>query len=202
MPFKTMNLYLIQSPDTVPSSDGNPDHDNPKDFLRNMLAAYRHSIPVRDIGDFVGRVLAEFFGRRRLVKKLIIGAHGYGLPSGVGLFYIGKEIIMNDDDGEKKLERLRILRAVFAPNADVFIMACKTGNDGTLLRKVSAVLGGVRVHGYTDFVTATNYLLWSSVDDETDDGNQEIVCWPTECRNLSYTNPMTGNHPRWNRGTP
>ena len=38
--------------------------------------------------------------------------------------------------------------------------------------RVSTVLGGVKVHGYTDFVTATNYLLWASVDDEADDGKQ------------------------------
>ena len=111
-------------------------------------------------------------------------------------------MIMDDDDGHEKLEKLRILAPIFTRDANVYIMACKTGNDGTLLRRVSTVLGGVKVHGYTDFVTATNYLLWASVDDEADDGNREIVCWPSECRDLSYINPRTGEHPRWKVGKP
>jgi len=199
---ETMDLYLVQSPDVVPESDGNPDHDSPKDFLRNMLKAYKDSIPVRDTADFRARVLVEFFSKRKLIKKMVIGSHGTGLPNGYGIFHIGRDIIMDDDDGRQKLDQLRVLAPLFAPDADVYIMSCKTGNDGSLLRRISIVLGGVRVHGYTDFVTATNYLLWASVDDETDDGNKEIVCWPSQCRDLSYTNPRTGDHPRWNVGKP
>jgi hypothetical protein len=199
---ETMDIYLVQSPDVVPESDGVPDHDSPKDFLRNMLKAYKTGIPVRDTPDFVGRVLYEYFSRAKLVKKMVIGSHGTGLPTGYGIFHIGRDIIMDDDDGHKKLEKLRVLAPIFTRDADVYIMACKTGNDGTLLRRVSTALGGVKVHGFTDFVTATNYWLWASVDDETDDGNKEIICWPSECRDLSYINPLTGNHPRWNVGKP
>jgi hypothetical protein len=199
---ETMDIYLVQSPDVVPESDGNPDHDSPKDFLRNMLKAYKTGIPVRDVPDFVSRVMLEYFTKGKPVKKMVIGSHGAGLPNGYGHFYIGHEFIADDKEGCEKLEKLRILAPIFTRDANVYIMACKAGNDGTLLRRVSTVLGGVKVHGYTDFITATNYLLWASVDDETDDGSKEIVCWPSECRDLSYINPQTGDNPRWTVGKP
>jgi hypothetical protein len=200
----TMDIYLVQSPTVVPESDGNPDHDSPRDFLRNMLKAYRKEIhhPVKDISDFVGRVMFEYISRRKLVKKMVIGSHGSGLATGYGLFYIGKDLIMDDDDGHQKLERLRMLSAIFSPDAEVVLMACKTGNDGSLMRRVSSVLGGVKVRGYTDYVTATNYWLWASVDDETDDGSKEIVCWSGECRDFSQTDPRTKAHPKWTVGKP
>ena len=167
-----------------------------------MLKAYKTGIPVRDVSDFVGRVMHEYFSKGKPVKKMVIGSHGTGLANGYGIFHIGRDIIMDDDDGQEKLDKLRILAPIFTDDANVYIMSCKTGNDGTLLRRISTVLGGVKVHGYTSFVTATNYLLWASVDDETDDDSKEIVCWPSECRDHSYINPQTGEHPRWNVGKP
>jgi hypothetical protein len=169
-----------------------------------MLRAYKDSIPVRDVADLIARIFFEYSNRGRLIGKLVIGSHGYGnFASGYGHFYIGKEIIMPDEESYRKLDSLKVLAPLFAPDADVIIMACQTGNNGTLLQKVSSVLGGVRVHGFTDYVTATNWWIFgATVSDETDDGNREIVCWPSECRDLSYTNPRTRMHPRWTRGYP
>src|SRR5690348_2866036 len=125
---KTMNLYLIQSPEVFSYwSPRDSDEDDPRDALKNMLKAYRGSIPVRDVGNFVGRVFTEYFRQHLPIKKMVIGTHGTGLNNGYGLFYIGKDMIMDDDDGHEKLERLRPLAPLFAPHADVFIMACKTG---------------------------------------------------------------------------
>ena len=95
-------------------------------------------------------------------------------------------------------EKLRVLAPIFAKDADVYIMACKTGNDGTLLRRISTILGGVRVHGFTNYVYATNYLYWiATVDDDTDGENREIVCWPSQCKD--YSRP---GHPPWSIGKP
>jgi hypothetical protein len=172
---ETMDLYLIQTPDSC-SGD-----ENASGYLKDLLSAYRNSVPVRDIQDFILRVITESLQRRRQIKKLVIGSHGAGLgPGRRGSFYIGKNII--DRDEEEKLNSLRILAPFFAKNADVFILACRTGNDDFLLRKVSTVLGGVRVHGYTDYITTTNYWLWASVDDGTDDEGNEVVCLPSRCQ--------------------
>jgi hypothetical protein len=206
MSAETMDLYLIQSPVVL------PDDDNLRGYNRDLLKAYKNSIPVRDIGDFISRILMEVMKRHRLIKKLVIGSHGTGLPTGYGLFYIGRDKIQTGEGwwegkyveiGEaerQRLDCLRVLAPVFARDADVYVMACKTGNDGALLRKVSQALGGVRVHGYTDYITTTNYWLSVSVDDGTDDGGKEIVCWPSECRDFSYRNPRTLEHPQWRRG--
>lgn len=56
--------------------------------------------------------------------------HGTGQPNGYGLVRIGTSIIMDDEQGNQLLARLRVLAPLFAPYADVFIMACKTGNYG------------------------------------------------------------------------
>ena len=200
----TMDIYLVSDPD-VALEDAGPGNASPRDYLNNMLKAWIGSIRVRDVAHFNACVLYQYFSRQKKVRKMVIGCHGTGLTTGYGMFEIGTDIISDDDDGHKLLQKMMILRPVFALNADVYIMACKTGNDASLLRRISVALGNVRVHGYTDFVTSTNYLcdrLSYSVSDETDDGNNEIVCWPSECRNYSSINPLTGNHPRYNVGKP
>ena len=89
---ETMDIYLIQSPDVVAERDRRPDHDSPRDFVRNMLKAYETGIPVKDISDFVGRVMLEYFTKGKPVKKMVIGSHGAGLPNGHGYFYIGSQM--------------------------------------------------------------------------------------------------------------
>ena len=103
---ETMDIYLVQHPDTVPDKDPRgDDYASPKDFLRNMLKAYKEGIPVKDISDFIERVMVEFFSKGKLVKKMVIGAHGAGLPNGYGNFHIGREFIQDDEEGQQKLER-------------------------------------------------------------------------------------------------
>ena len=200
---ETMDIYLVQSPDVVPESDRNPDHDSPKDFLRNMLKAYKTGIPVRDVPDFVGRVMLEYFTKGKPVKKMVIGSHGAGLPNGYGHFYIGHEFIADDAKRGTRNSRNSGFSRRSSPAMRTFTSwLARPVTMAPCCGRVSTVLGGVKVHGYTDFVTATNYLLWASVDDETDDGSKEIVCWPSECRDLSYINPQTGDSPRWTVGKP
>jgi hypothetical protein len=190
---KTIDLYLIQSPQVV------PDDDNLRGYNRDLLRAYKNSIPIQDVNQFIGVIIAQVFSRGRKIKKLVIGSHGTGLPTGYGLFYIGKTaftIDLFDDFAAAQLASLRGLGHYFARDADVYIMACKTGRDDTLLRAVSTALGGVRVHGYTDYITTTNWWIFgSSVDDGTDDEGTEIVCWPTVCRDWGRVDPRTGEHP-------
>ena len=153
---------------------------------------------MRDISDFIQRVLTAVVTRRRLISKLVIGSHGAGIPSGFGKFYIGLNTIDQDDD--EKINRLRVLAAFFYKDADVYIMACKTGHATKLLQKVSRALGGVTVHGYTNYITTTNYWLWASIDEGVDDEyvifpdtsfeevhvGKHIVCWPTMCMDISH----------------
>src|SRR5262245_14336636 len=157
-----IELYLIQSPETAFPAD-----DNTRGYNRDLLKYFRNSIPVKDITDFILRVTREVHRSRRLISKLVIGSHGSGLPSGVGHFYIGGNTIAYDDDA--KIDRLRVLAPLFTKDAEVFILACRTGHSQPLLRKVSRALGGVAVHGYTAYITTTNYLVKRTLDDGVGD---------------------------------
>jgi hypothetical protein len=188
-----IELYLIQSPETAFPAD-----DNTRGYNRDLFKAYRNGIPVSDITNFIHRVLIEVAVKRRRISKLVIGSHGSGIPSGYGHFYIGLNRIDQDDD--EKINRLRVLAPLFEKNADVYIMACRTGHATKLLQKVSRALGGVTVHGYTNYITTSNYWLWASIDEGVGDSytiypdtsfeevhvGKHIICWPTECLNISH----------------
>jgi hypothetical protein len=180
---KTMDLYLIQSPEAA-----FPDEDNVRGYNRDLLRYFKNSVPIIDLGDFICRIAREVGARRRLIKKLVIGSHGAGFGDGYGYFHIGKTLIRTGDD--KEINTLKLIARFFVKDADVYLLACQTGQSTKLLRKVSAALGGVRVHGYTDYITTTNTgpFQWPfggvSVDDGTDDEGKEIVCLPGSCRVL------------------
>src|SRR5438552_2113195 len=97
---RTMDLYLIQSPD-VTWDNGHGE----KDYTRDLLRYYRNSIPIRDVWDFVGRITFEVAAQRRLIKNLVIGSHGSGNPqTRSGIFMIGRTYmtatVENDSDKE------------------------------------------------------------------------------------------------------
>lgn len=174
-----MDLYFIQDPDVV-----FPDDDNTRGYNRDLIKYYKTSIPIRNIHEFIARVSAEVAARRKLIKKLVIGSHGNGLVSDTGTrfghFYIGETNLTEDD---KRIELLKYIAPLLVKDADVYIVACKTGLATPLLQKVSKALGGVRVHGYTDYITTTNYLVFVTLDDGTDDEGAEVVCLPGHCFN-------------------
>jgi hypothetical protein len=184
-----IELYLIQSPDVA-----FPANDNVRDYNRYLLKYYETSIPVRNITDFITRVIVEVGARKRRISKLVIGSHGDGVPYGTGYFHIGETLIDNEDK-HNRIDRLKNLAPFFEPDAEVYILACHTGFAITLLQKVSKALGGIAVHGYTGYITTTNYLLGVSVDDDVGDEfalfantdseelhvGKHVVCWPTSC---------------------
>jgi hypothetical protein len=180
-----MDLYLIQDPKTPLPRDPDPEVDDPSGYNEHLLRYYRNSVPIRNIQDLLDRIRYEVTTRKRLIKRLIIGSHGAyvypypGARSGTGYFYIGKTYISESSDDEMML--LSGVARFFVRNADVYIVACKTGNDTAVLKKLSKALGGVRVHGYTDYITTTNYGLFVTLDDGTEDGGQHIVCLPGDC---------------------
>jgi hypothetical protein len=179
--YRTMNMYLIQSPESVWQGGSDPlDRGYNRDLLRYFRK--KGGMPVQDIGDFIKRVYVEVTQRRALIKKLVIGSHGTGEPTNSGHFRLGKTIIMEGDD--KELHLLGAMRRFLVRDAEVYILACRTGYATDLLRKVSYALGGVRVYGYTEFITTTSYGFFGvGVDDGTSDGGKEVVCWPSICLN-------------------
>lgn len=177
--YRTMELYLIQSPESVWQTD-----DNTRGYNRDLVRYYRKSggIPIMDLQDFVNRVFSEVTGRKALIKKLVIGSHGSGDPTTRlgGVFYLGKNAVFHDS--YQYLEILGTIKRFLVRDAAVYILACRTGNDTRVLQAVSRALGGVRVYGYTDYITSTSYgFLGVSVDDGTGDEGKEVVCWPTVC---------------------
>jgi hypothetical protein len=183
-------LYLVQSPDSVPN-----EYAENRGFNNNMLKYYKGSIPVTNLQDFIVRVISETITRKRLIRKLVIGSHGTGLLTGYGSFWIGKDEIGLDN--MERIDALKPLSRLFTSDADVYIMACKTGRDSVLLREISRVLGGVRVHGFTDYIYTANYGLFVTLDDSTDDGGKEIVCLPSRCIDMTTADPKTGQHPEF-----
>jgi len=179
--YKTMNMYLIQSPDTV--WQGSQDPLDPG-YNRDLLKYYRKKggQPVQDIGDFIKRIYVEVTQRKALIKKLVIGSHGTGEPGNAGYFRLGTTIISSGDD--KEIHLIGTIKNFLVRGAEVYILACRTGHATDLLRKLSFALGGVRVYGYTDFITTTNYGFFGvGVDDGTGDEGKETVCWPSICLN-------------------
>jgi len=125
--YKTFDLYLVQTPDAVPEVYKENRGANTAMFKYYHRRYRGNTHYVKDIHDFVGRVLAEYFQRRRKLRKLIIGSHGVGTDTHYGEFWIGATKL-DQSTGNDVLSWLWPLRAVFAPHAAVYIMACKTGN--------------------------------------------------------------------------
>jgi hypothetical protein len=189
-----VELYLVQDPDSAW-----PPTEDKKDYDRDLLKAYKNSIPVSDITDFIGRCRQEVKeAGGDLIDLLVIGSHGWGGEigqPGSGGFYIGQNRIALMFP--ENIERLRVLSPLFRKTAHVYIMACRTGNDDKLLREVSSVLGGVAVHGYTGYITTSGFWLSATVDYRVGDPYEtefplkeqvgeakHIVCWSNGCRNL------------------
>jgi hypothetical protein len=185
-----MNLYLIQSPEAVWQGGRDPlDRGYNSDLLRYFHR--KGSLPIQDIGDFINRVFTEVTRRQALIRKLVIGSHGAGEPNNVGHFRLGTTIITSGDD--KEIQLMGTMRRFLARDAEVYILACRTGFATNLLRKLSAALGAVRVYGYTDFITTTSYgFLGVEVDDGTGDEGKELVCWPSICLAGALTGAAPG----------
>jgi hypothetical protein len=167
----TMSLYLVQHPAETYADD--------PDANEQLLRHFRGSIAIRDINDFLSRIQTEVLNRHCLIQKLVIGSHGFGHDDGSGFFRIGREIMMADDP---RLVLLGTIKKFLTRDAEVYILACRTGRAKKLLQQVSFHLGGVRVYGYTDYITSTNFgPLGTMLDDGTDDEGLEFVCWPSIC---------------------
>jgi len=170
-----MDIVLVQA----------PSHFMPG-YNEDLLKYYRNSIAVNNIEDFINRVISEVIVRKRLIRTMVIGSHGHGIPSGYGHFKIGRTFVDTTDDGYKEIMKLRLIAPYFLNEAAVYIVACKTGNATILLKRVSAALGGISVHGYTSDITTSGYgPFGADMDNGTDDGGREIVCWPSACLDLT-----------------
>jgi hypothetical protein len=189
MSSETIDLYLVQAPDTAGSARAGL--DDPRDFPENLLGALPAAAPVTDIKDLRNRVHREFFSRQRLIRNLIIACHGSGRIGFQGRTYgeihIGNSTLTPDLDDRTRthLGELVALRPVFASDAHVFLLSCNFGRCHDLLQRMSYALGGVPVHGYEGYTTATNYLLFQTANDETDDDVPEVICWPHLCERIA-----------------
>jgi len=174
-----LELYLITDPATENQKDSNA-----TGYLQDLLDNYQPegAMAVRNVDDFVNRVVAVCLLTGKKVRKLVIGCHGNGLDTGSGVFHIGATpYVSSKDDAEELKKKLAPIVPWLTAHADVYILTCKAGKSTVLLGMVSDALGGVAVHGFTDFIYTTSFLGYTSVDDQTDDGADEIVCWSNEC---------------------
>jgi len=163
------DLYLVQSPAVVDKQFYDKGYNN------DLLEHYDGSVAVKNIYEFVVRAQFEVAMREKYIRKLVIGAHGAGSWSGGGFFYIGSNVVTSSDTEYFKI--LSGLAPLFTKDASVYIMACQTGYNEDLLKKLSQAWGGIPVYGYTGLITTSDYWLWISVDK----GGDEVVCVPSSC---------------------
>jgi hypothetical protein len=186
---KTVDLYLVQAPETAAGPVG-PGRDDPRDFPQNLLGALPSAAPIKNLKDLINRAHREFFSRQRPIRNLVIACQGRGRGGDNGITYgeshIGESLLTPDLDEttRRHLGELVALRPVFASDAHVFLLSCNFGRCHDLIRRMSYALGGIPVHGYEGFVTATNYLLFQTASDETDDDVAEVICWPHLCERI------------------
>ena len=167
-----VELYLITDPATENQSDSNA-----TGYLQDLLDNYQSegAMAVRNVDDFVNRVIAVCQLTGKKVRKLVIGCHG-----STGVFHIGATTYTWDDADKLKTKLAPIVPWLTA-HADVYLLSCKVANKPLALSILSDALGGVAVHGFTDWIYTTSFLGYTSVDDQTDDGANEVVCWSNEC---------------------
>ncbi|BDC51442.1 hypothetical protein F183_A37580 [Bryobacterales bacterium F-183] len=183
----TFDLVLIQDPNNIPQRllDYNPKiHDHPADYLNALKSYFRQGVTIGNMNEFCGRIFAEVSLRKRLIKNLVIGAHG-GYEDGKyegGHFYIGSTVITSGIGSRNEHALLRRVAPFLSRDAHVYILACRTGNDRSVLSKVSECLGGIPVHGYTNYITTTSFgPYYTALDDGTGDGGKEVVCINGQC---------------------
>ena len=108
---------------------------------------YNGAVMVQNTPEFVKLVLSKVTqGSGAMIKTLIIGSHGAG--GTYGYFRIGNDIV--DAGSGKELVSLTVLTPFFSKYAEVYILACNTGQNHVLLNKVSTALGGVGVTAMTN----------------------------------------------------
>src|SRR5882724_3158267 len=180
---KTIDIFVIQNTDKCVESD---DKDNCEGYLQSLFAYYyfNGAIIVSDIPDFIDVVTKKvMMSGGAKIKNLVIGSHGHGDGYPGAYFRIGSAVI--DHASTDHLTSLGLLAPFFAKDADVFILACHTGQSKVLLQKVSKALGGIRVHGYTESIETNGFTL----DDGTRDGGQQIVCVLGKCKRTDQQRP-------------
>jgi len=186
---KTIDVFVIQNTDKCVKAD---DKDNCEGYLQDLLRYYyfNGAVAVADIWDFIAVVTKKvMMSGGAKIKNLVIGSHGHG---GAGAYFrIGSDVI--DHASTTELTSLRLLRPCFAKDADVFILACHTGQSKVLLQKVSEALGGVRVHGYTENIETNGFTL----DDGTRDGGRQIVCIAGKCTSTDQQPPARATPAPW-----
>lgn len=171
---KVFDIHIITDPDTVTrdgvSSDGKPiSKADLKAHLTNMRKHYEnrgvHTIYVKDLGDLVRQVQGQAQKKGAKIRNLIIGAHG-----AYGVCRIGKTLVNGDKNDAAALRKLRPL---FAKDANVYILACHTGQSENALKNISDAFGGVKVHGYTGNIVTTDYWLDVGMNEE----GEHLVCF-------------------------
>jgi hypothetical protein len=167
------DIYVIQDPDGY--LDLPPDSERKGDLQGQLYNLHRyfwargdHPVYVKDLNDFVLQILVQVATKMGKIKTLVIAAHG-----APGVFYIGKSPI---NGSEKDLAALRKLAPFFAKDANVYILACRCGQSEELLWKLSRAFGGVKVHGYTDYIVTTDYGITVTLEDGTENGGKHLVC--------------------------
>jgi len=176
------DIYVVQDPDSYLYLP--PDSDRKGDLQGQLYNLYKffsgrgdHPIYVKNIKDFVLQVTVQVLIKRQAtfasgatakIGTLVIAAHG-----APGVFYIGSTPVNGDKDD---LAELRKLAPFFARDANVYILACRCGQTQDLLVKLSGALGGVKVHGYTDYIVTKDYGFKATLNDGTEDGGKHLVC--------------------------
>lgn len=99
--------------------------------------------PINSVDDLVNYVVNKCIAEEKQVGSLHISGHG-----NANGFRIGNKDFIDNQSLPRHKDNLRKLAPHFMLGASVYIDACEAGQNPTLLREFSKVLGGVKVVGY------------------------------------------------------
>ncbi len=155
MPDNEIDIHAITDPDTVKRGDKEHPIEDLKDQLTNLHRHYQNrgvqTIYVKSLADLVRQAQEQAQQKGAKIRNLIIAAHG-----DVGIVRVGTTGVNGDKYDAATLAGLKPL---LTKDANVYIMACHTGQREETLRSLSNALGGVKVHGYTGSVETTDYWI-------------------------------------------
>jgi TolA-binding protein len=168
-----IDIHAITDPDTVKRGDKEHPIDDLKGQLTNMRRHYENrgiqTIYVKSLSDLVRQAQEQAKKKGTKIRNLIIAGHG-----DVGIVRVGTSGVNGD---KYDAATLAGLKPFLAKDADVYILACHTGQREETLRSLSNALGGVKVHGYTGSIVTTDYWIDVGMVEE----GKHIVCFKNRC---------------------
>ena len=158
---KKLHLYMMSNPN---QGDGG--------VMATEAAIVRDFTPIMNPTDFVAKVMMQVV---RLgggeIDTLVISGHGWSNHVTIGTTQI------TVDNFSDYSAILSLLRKFFAKDAVVTFWECRVGQVDELLKKFSALWGGIKVQGWTGDINVWQFWYFEGMNSEGD----QVICLNNAC---------------------